>query len=136
MIQCIPTSEMSYATNSRNVDSISIECCHKDDTGVFEQETYDSVVKLAAWLWHRDWLYNGSLCNQLHSGAAEAWNTHLESIIVHLCREHPGTSILPVHNSSGITGASFASGCDRSGYSDGKERTEAGGKCRDIPGNE
>ncbi|OLA93640.1 MAG: N-acetylmuramoyl-L-alanine amidase [Mycoplasma sp. CAG:611_25_7] len=46
VIQCIPTSEMSYATNSRNVDSISIECCHKDDTGVFEQETYDSVVKL------------------------------------------------------------------------------------------
>ena len=32
------------------MDSISIECCHKDDTGVFEQETYDSVVKLAAWL--------------------------------------------------------------------------------------
>ena len=55
VIQCIPTSEMSYATNSRNVDSISIECCHKDDTGVFEQETYDSVVKLAAWLWRPIW---------------------------------------------------------------------------------
>ena len=50
VIQCIPTSEMSYATNSRNVDSIAIECCHKDDTGVFEQATYDSVVKLTAWL--------------------------------------------------------------------------------------
>lgn len=50
VIQCIPTSEMSYATNSRNVDSISIECCHMDDTGVFEQATYDSVVRLAAWL--------------------------------------------------------------------------------------
>ena len=37
VIQCIPTSEMSYATNSRNVDTISIECCHKDDTGAFEQ---------------------------------------------------------------------------------------------------
>ena len=50
VIQCIPTSEMSYATNSRNVDTISIECCHKDDTGVFERATYDSVVKLTAWL--------------------------------------------------------------------------------------
>ena len=50
VIQCIPTSEMSYATNSRNVDTISIECCHKDDTGAFEQATYDSVVKLTAWL--------------------------------------------------------------------------------------
>ena len=50
VIQCIPTSEMSYATNSRNVDSISIECCHKAETGAFEQATYDSVVKLTAWL--------------------------------------------------------------------------------------
>ena len=50
VIQCIPTSEMSYATNSRNVDSISIECCHNDETGVFEQATYDSTVKLTAWL--------------------------------------------------------------------------------------
>lgn len=50
VIQCIPTSEMSYATNSRNVDSISIECCHNDETGVFEQATYDSAVKLTAWL--------------------------------------------------------------------------------------
>ena len=50
VIQCIPTSEMSYATNSRNMDSISIECCHMDDTGAFGQATYDSVVRLAAWL--------------------------------------------------------------------------------------
>lgn len=50
VIQCIPTSEMSYATNSRNVDTISIECCHNDDTGVFETATYASVIKLAAWL--------------------------------------------------------------------------------------
>ena len=43
VVQCIPTSEMSYATNSRNVDTVSIECCHQD-------ETYDSAVKLTAWL--------------------------------------------------------------------------------------
>lgn len=50
VIQCIPTSEMSYATNSRNVDSVSIECCHMDETGAFETATYQSVVKLTAWL--------------------------------------------------------------------------------------
>jgi N-acetylmuramoyl-L-alanine amidase len=33
VVQCIPTSEMSYATNSRNVDTLSIECCHPDETG-------------------------------------------------------------------------------------------------------
>lgn len=50
VIQCIPTSEMSYATNSRNVDTISIECCHPDETGKFNDATYDSAVKLTAWL--------------------------------------------------------------------------------------
>lgn len=50
VIQCIPTAEMSYATNERNVDTISIECCHKDGTGVFEDVTYESAVKLTAWL--------------------------------------------------------------------------------------
>lgn len=50
VIQCIPTAEISYATNERNVDTISIECCHMDDTGVFEEATYESAVKLTAWL--------------------------------------------------------------------------------------
>lgn len=50
VVQCIPTSEMSYATNSRNVDTISIECCHPDETGQFNDTTYSSAVKLTAWL--------------------------------------------------------------------------------------
>ena len=50
VVQCIPTSEMSYATNSRNVDTISIECCHPDETGKFNDATYSSAVKLTAWL--------------------------------------------------------------------------------------
>lgn len=50
VVQCIPTAEISYATNERNVDTISIECCHMNETGAFEEATYDSVVKLAAWL--------------------------------------------------------------------------------------
>ena len=50
VVQCIPTSEMSYATNSRNVDTLSIECCHPDETGKFNDATYDSTVKLTAWL--------------------------------------------------------------------------------------
>lgn len=50
VVQCIPTSEMSYTTNSRNVDTLSIECCHQDETGKLNDATYDSVVKLTAWL--------------------------------------------------------------------------------------
>lgn len=53
IIQCIPSSEMSYATNERNVDTLSIECCHPDESGKFEQATYDSLVDLVAWLCNR-----------------------------------------------------------------------------------
>lgn len=50
IIQCIPSSEISYASNDRNEDTLSIECCHQDETGQFTQETYDSLVELTAWL--------------------------------------------------------------------------------------
>lgn len=50
IIQCIPSSEISYASNDRNSDTISIECCHKTKEGKFTQETYDSLVQLTAWL--------------------------------------------------------------------------------------
>lgn len=50
IIQCIPLDEMSYASNSRNDDTISIECCHPDNTGKFNTKTYESLVHLIAWL--------------------------------------------------------------------------------------
>ena len=50
IIQCVPTWEMAYASNSRNVDTVSIECCHSDETGKFNRKTYRSVVELTAWL--------------------------------------------------------------------------------------
>ena len=50
IIQCIPSSEIAYASNNRNNDTLSIECCHLDETGQFTQETYDSLVHLTAWL--------------------------------------------------------------------------------------
>lgn len=50
IIQCIPSSEIAYASNERNHDTLSIECCHVDETGEFTKETYDSLVHLTAWL--------------------------------------------------------------------------------------
>ena len=50
IIQCIPTSEIAYASNSRNTDTVSIECCHPDETGKFTDATYDSLVQLTAFL--------------------------------------------------------------------------------------
>jgi len=50
VIQCIPLNEKSSASNWRNFDTISIEVCHEDETGEFSQITYDSLVRLTAWL--------------------------------------------------------------------------------------
>lgn len=50
IIQCIPLEEISYASNHRNSDTISIECCHETEDGKFNKETYQSLIKLLAWL--------------------------------------------------------------------------------------
>lgn len=50
IIQCVPTWEVAYASNERNKDTISIECCHPDETGKFTKKTYRSMVQLTAWL--------------------------------------------------------------------------------------
>ena len=83
VVQCIPTSEISYATNSRNVDTLSIECCHPDESGAFLPETYDSVVKLTAWLCTRFGLradqvirhydVTGKECPKYYVDHPEAW---------------------------------------------------------------
>lgn len=50
ILQCVPLSEIAYCSNTRNDDTISIECCHPDETGQFTEETYQALVKLTAWL--------------------------------------------------------------------------------------
>ena len=50
IIQCIPLHEKSSASNHRNKDTISIEVCHPDESGKFTDATYQSLVKLTAWL--------------------------------------------------------------------------------------
>lgn len=50
IIQCIPLDEIAYAVQTRNYDSISIECCYEAEDGSFTQETYDSLISLLAWL--------------------------------------------------------------------------------------
>lgn len=83
IVQCIPCKEISYASNSRNKDTISIECCIEDNTGKFNKKTYDSVVELTAWLVGR---YNlscddiirhydvtGKLCPKYYVQHPSAW---------------------------------------------------------------
>lgn len=53
IVQCIPCNEIAYASNERNADTVSIECCIPDETGRFNDETYQSLVELVAWLMGR-----------------------------------------------------------------------------------
>lgn len=50
IILCVPLDEIAYASNERNVDTISIECCIDNEAGKFNEATYDSLVELTAWL--------------------------------------------------------------------------------------
>ncbi len=50
VVQCIPSAEVAYANHPRNSDTLSIECCHPDDSGKFNAKTRQSVVELSAWL--------------------------------------------------------------------------------------
>lgn len=83
VIQCIPLDEKSSATNQRNRDTISIEVCHPDATGQFTQASYDSLVKLTAWLCDtagigrdrviRHYDVTGKLCPLYFVEHPEAW---------------------------------------------------------------
>lgn len=53
IIQCVPCNEVAYASNDRNSDTISIECCHTDESGKFSDSTYKTLVHLTAWLMGR-----------------------------------------------------------------------------------
>ena len=84
IIQCVPLWEKSAASNWRNSDTISIEVCHPDDTGKFNDVTYNSVIKLASWLLNelgldesaviRHYDITGKLCPLYYVENEDAWN--------------------------------------------------------------
>ena len=50
IICCVPLEEIAYASNERNADTISIECCINNAEGRFTEETYGALIKLTSWL--------------------------------------------------------------------------------------
>lgn len=84
VIQCVPLWEKSAASNWRNNDTISIEVCHPDDTGKFNDATYNAVIKLTAWLLNelgldesaviRHYDITGKLCPLYYVEHEDAWN--------------------------------------------------------------
>ena len=90
IIQCIPLDEKSSASNDRNIDTLSIEVCHPDETGKFNQASYDSLVKLTAWLCDytgigrdqviRHYDITGKLCPLYFVEHKDAWNQFLQDV--------------------------------------------------------
>ena len=90
IIQCVPTWEVAYASNERNKDTISIECCHPDETGKFTEETYQSMVQLTAWLCRqysltadtviRHYDVTGKNCPKYFVENEEAWANFKEDV--------------------------------------------------------
>lgn len=48
IIQCVPCNEIAYCSNNLNNISISIEMCHPDEGGNFNDATYNNCVYLVA----------------------------------------------------------------------------------------
>lgn len=48
ILRLIPENEMSYCTNQANSYTISIECCHPDNTGKFNSKTLNALTELCA----------------------------------------------------------------------------------------
>ena len=85
VIQCVPLTEIAYASNQRNDDTVAVEVCHPDEGGQFSQVTYDRCVELTAWLCRtfrldperdviRHYDVSGKDCPKYYVEHPEAWD--------------------------------------------------------------
>lgn len=90
IVQCVPSTEIAYASNSRNEDTLSIECCHMDETGKFTDATYISLVRLTGWLcWRfnlteqdviRHYDVTGKICPKYYVENQDAWEQFKDDV--------------------------------------------------------
>lgn len=97
VLQCIPLTEIAYASKDRNGDTIAIEVCHPDETGKFSEITYERIVELTAWLCYtfdlepatdviRHYDVTGKRCPNYYVEHPDAWNTLRSNITSQLER--------------------------------------------------
>ena len=90
IIQLVPCDEIAYCSNSRNIDTLSIECCHPDETGKFSDATYASLVRLTAWLCGkfglstgdllRHYDVSGKICPKYYVDRPDMWDRFLSEV--------------------------------------------------------
>ena len=98
VVQCVPLTEVAYASNTRNGDTVSIEVCHPDETGEFSPVTYRRCVELTAWLCRefkldpetdviRHYDVTGKECPLYYVEHPEAWERLKADVAAELERE-------------------------------------------------
>ncbi len=90
VIECVPLGEVAYCSNNRNHDTVSIECCHPDESGQFTHETYDSLIKLCRYLVDlygiepegviRHYDVTGKMCPVYYVEHEDAWRSLVDDI--------------------------------------------------------
>ncbi len=90
VIQCIPLDEIAYCSNSRNSDTISIECCHLDESGKFTETELESLTNLLKWLIDtydldrediiRHYDVTGKICPKYYVDNPEEWESFRDSL--------------------------------------------------------
>lgn len=75
IIQCMPLDEVAWAVGVKegNYTSVSIECCHPDETGKFTDETYESLIKLVSWLCNKFELGRDDVLRHYDYGRQVSW---------------------------------------------------------------
>ena len=98
VIQCVPLTEIAYASNTRNGDTVSIEVCHPDETGEFSPVTYNRTVELTAWLCRefrldpsqdviRHYDVTGKECPRYYVEHPEAWDAFRADVAAEMERQ-------------------------------------------------
>ena len=92
ILQCVPTTEVAYCSNERNMDTVSIEVCHPDASGRFTDETYNSLVCLTGWLCVyldvssedviRHYDITGKICPKYFVENEDAWKTFKKDVSI------------------------------------------------------
>ena len=84
ILQCVPLTEIAYCSNTANDYTVSIEVCHADETGEFNDATMESLEQLVAWLCEtfdldpdvgviRHYDVTGKICPKYYVENEDAW---------------------------------------------------------------
>lgn len=95
ILQCVPLTEIAYCSNTANDYTVSIEVCHPDDTGKFDDATMESLEQLVAWLCEtfsldpaedviRHYDVTGKICPKYYVENEDAWLAFREDVSVRI----------------------------------------------------